>query len=773
MNFSTIAFSKGYLYLNSENFEKYSSQILNNKIVFKANDHSCFDAKIVSIQAQVMVYGYMFDEQCLTMMEYMSDEDIAKYCSELSEYLGNTYGDGEFNSLFADFPATVLNMDVRTFYTGQILHYLTGGLIPMNNEPGSEKCNSFLSSFTHEDYQLIRLANTSIMCDLCKDICSAQQSLTSYDKDVVLYFCNNVLDLPGDIDIQAIIPENIPFKETLCMLASNGFSSPKTTTDVLRVAVYMSGGDITLATPCKFKKFSRSERRLVMSLLENVLKGFGNNQEDLYAEMKTYLGPWIRIGEIIHPGNEKRYPYVKDAFRILRNESKYIKTYEYYLNEAYKIKDLDYMLSLLEKRPGKFARNIDWILRTRDSYDDQMKVINSFNKVIDKVSLKVIYELIEYYNKRNEDFFTGSRSVFLKGARKSTFIKKLDTINEDIRQIMLSNLNVALLKAFSEKDSLLGKAVIIEDKLSNIMLPTNMRSMNIAPGQQTRGTKIPLTPTNDVLRLYVHWKDPNGIYDLDLSTALYDSDINLKDTLSWNSNCKLYDNNGNIMCVFSGDVRHNIGNSAEYIDISVSRAKEYGIRYVVGLVSDFDCGGFNNMDAWAGVMFRDKFGTPGEKTWAPETVANGFKITSKCNNIIMSIVDLEEMCMIVVDEDLTGIPVLTSQCTSSRFKARVQRALYPKYFNALKLVEMNAKARYANVEIVDKEFINKIQEQLLTLPKLKAEYNDLCSKDISEISSEYKQLTILRDTIKILESIILISYNDISADYTKLFMWMF
>ena len=772
MNFSIIAFSKGYLYLNSENFEKYSSQILNNEIVFNAEEHSCFDTKKVSIQAEVMRYGYMFDEQCLAMIEYMPDEDIIKYCSDLSEYLGNTYGNGEFNSLFGDFPATVLNMDIRTFYTEQILHYLTGGLIPMNNEAGSEKYSNLLCNI-HDEYKLIRLANTNIMCDLCKDICSAQQSLTSYDKDAVLYFCNNMLDLPGNIDIHTIIPENIPFKETLCMLASSRFASPKTVTDVLRVAVYMSNGDITLTTPCKFKKFSRPERRLIMSLLENVLKVFGNNQEELYAEMKTHLGPWLRIGEIIHPGKANNYPYVRDAFRALRNESKYINTYESYLNEAYKSKDLDYILSLLEKQPGKFARNVDWILRTRDSYDEQMKVVNSFNKIINKVSLKVIYELIEYYNKRNEEFFTKSRSVFLKGARKPTFIKNLDTLNEDIRQIMLSNLNVALLDAFSEKSSLLGKTVIIEDSISNIMLPTNMRSMNIAPGQQTRGTKIPLTATDDVLRLYVHWKDPNGIYDLDLSTVLYDSNMNLKDTLSWNSNCKLYDNNRNIMCVFSGDVRHKIGNSAEYIDISISRAKAYGIRYVVGLVSDFDRGGFDNMDAWAGVMFRDKFGTPGEKTWAPETVANGFKITSNSNNIIMSIVDLEEMCMIAVDEDLTGIPVLTEHSASSKFKARVQQAIHPKYFNALKLIEMNAKARNANVEIVNKEFIDKIQEQLLTLPKLKVEYSSLCSKDLSETSDEFKRLIKLHGIIKILESIILIPYNDMSADYTKLFKWMF
>ena len=34
----------------------------------------------------------------------------------------------------------------------------------------------------------------------------------------------------------------------------------KTATDVLRLAVAMSGGDVSLATACKFGKFRRSER---------------------------------------------------------------------------------------------------------------------------------------------------------------------------------------------------------------------------------------------------------------------------------------------------------------------------------------------------------------------------------------------------------------------------------------------------------------------------------------------------------------------------------
>ena len=767
MDFSTIAFSKGFFYLPFKTFEQHVKNIIDTDL--SINGIRNIKPEVISIQAEVMRYGYMFDSKSIYMMNFCLDKsDIENYCSSLAEYLKNTYGDGEFHSLFGNFPATVLDMNDYEFYLKQICHYLSGGVYPYDYNIGQEEYSKYSQNLC-DSYKVITLIDTKSFCDICKDICSAQQSLTLYDKEIVLYFCNNYEKLPA-ADTSYFIPNDVPFKETACMLITNGLCVPKTVTDVLRAAVYMSGGDISLADPCKFKKFSRSERRFILSMLDKVANT--SNMDD-YAEMKQHYNSWIRLGEILHPGEFIKYPNAMRAFMMLRNNAKYIKTFESDLFRAYKANDLDSMLFLLKKQPGKFARNLDWIIRTRKNLIDAMKVVNAFTSVIDKVSIKVIYELIEYYNKRNEPFFLDNRNVFTKGARKPTKIKSLQPIDADVRRALLNDLTTTLMNYFTKtKDSLKDKIVVLDKNLTNIMLPTNMRSMNIAPGQQTRGTKIPLKADKDVLRLYVHWQDPHGNFDLDLSTVGYSADFERIFTMSWNTD-RLYKNQ-DVIGIFSGDVRHKVGNCAEYMDISIKKAKSNKIRYIVGCVSDYDCSGFTNMNAWAGVMFRDEFGTPGEKTWAPDTVANGFKIMNpKANNIIMTIIDLEEMCMYVVDEDFGGTPVI-SQFTDdiikeAKFIERIKYVVFPKYFNAFKLIQLNARSRFAEVEVHSHEEILKLKEQMSKLPEFKSKlskYNDISPK-------QAKEYLILKKTIDLLESVIVVDYDDISLDYTKLFKWMF
>lgn len=51
----------------------------------------------------------------------------------------------------------------------------------------------------------------------------------------------------------------------------------KTATDVLRLAVALSEGDVSLASSVRFKKFNRAERRFLLGLLEQC----GNITEDM------------------------------------------------------------------------------------------------------------------------------------------------------------------------------------------------------------------------------------------------------------------------------------------------------------------------------------------------------------------------------------------------------------------------------------------------------------------------------------------------------------
>jgi hypothetical protein len=195
------------------------------------------------------------------------------------------------------------------------------------------------------------------------------------------------------------MPPSIPFKETLCILAAKKLDVPvKVTTDVLRVAVYMSGGDISLpAVPkvtakeegverhrwwrsttlrqtqivarnaFKFRKFNRPERRFLVELLSKTNINV--------ADMQRHLGRWLRLGHGIHVGDfAKSHPKVVEAFRKLREQPsgeksaftgedrKHVRTFNGEVDMAFSrgfIKGVD----LLSTRAGEFARRLDWMLR--------------------------------------------------------------------------------------------------------------------------------------------------------------------------------------------------------------------------------------------------------------------------------------------------------------------------------------------------------------------------------------------------------------------------
>ena len=549
MNFSTIALSKGYFFV--ENTTK--PEIVDSVEFIKSLEK--LTPEVIDIQAEVMKYGYMFDTESLCALINMPAEDLLKYSKSLSKYLADTYGDGRFVSLFGNFPANVLMLSEEEIFVHQIFHYLTGGAyVPaefLSDNADIELSKEHFATCLRDSYKLIKFADAETLADICKNICNAQQSLTSYDKDVVVYFCKNYKSLGLPMD--SFFPEEIPFKETLCLVASELEEYPLTTaTDVLRLAVYMSGGDVSLPpvpktidygwrvvpatredkAPYNFIRFSRAERRFILSKLETILTT--KKAENVYADMKKYANKWIRLGEVIHPGEyAKAYPETARAFYMIRDMKKYIETYNSRVNAARKIGYKEW-IKVLAERPGEFARSIDAVLRK--NLDNSEEIIDAFTNSLSGVSMKVLYELIKYYHVRNR--IPEKRVVIIKSNNRGPQrIKDLEALPEEVRTSVLNAVVDELGKRFLAKGPM-ENSYVFEKGIENITLPVNMRSMNIMPGQLPRGSKIPISNNTGLLRLYCRWEDPKGQYDLDLSCSLYKDDFTWDSTISWNTSSK-------------------------------------------------------------------------------------------------------------------------------------------------------------------------------------------------------------------------------------------
>ena len=205
MNFSTIALSKGYFFV--ENTTK--PEIVDSVEFIKSLEK--LTPEVIDIQAEVMKYGYMFDTESLCALINMPAEDLLKYSKSLSKYLADTYGDGRFVSLFGNFPANVLMLSEEEIFVHQIFHYLTGGAyVPaefLSDNADIELSKEHFATCLRDSYKLIKFADAETLASICKNICNAQQSLTSYDKDVVVYFCKNYKSLGLPMD--SFFPEEI------------------------------------------------------------------------------------------------------------------------------------------------------------------------------------------------------------------------------------------------------------------------------------------------------------------------------------------------------------------------------------------------------------------------------------------------------------------------------------------------------------------------------------------------------------------------------------
>ncbi|RRR73151.1 MAG: hypothetical protein EI684_09215 [Candidatus Viridilinea halotolerans] len=153
----------------------------------------------------------------------------------------------------------------------------------------------------------------------CTTLLTAKSALSLADRADLTWF----FQTDGDAGL-TLIPATVPQRKHTALLGalllrhtSHGvdrFPTYVTTaTDVLRLAVVLSDGDVCLATPKKFRSFVRAERRLLLERRE----ACGNSIED----MLRYPETWNRLGERLHPGEyQTRFPRSAAAFDVICNE---------------------------------------------------------------------------------------------------------------------------------------------------------------------------------------------------------------------------------------------------------------------------------------------------------------------------------------------------------------------------------------------------------------------------------------------------------------------
>lgn len=696
---NTIAFKKGFcLTEQTSSFTKESIED-NSQIV-------------ASLQSELMSFGFMLDMSAFNSMSSSSKNFIVNYYNEIIPYVKKVTGsDRNYKPFYKNFPDQVMEMTHYELFMNAIIHYISDG----NWSPKQELLDRGFA-FENVKFKIITLGNENDFRNIFKNIVSINNSITSDDKEIVEWF----LDFYRE---GVILPEIIPFKETLIMLTSKGLDlTLSTTTDVLRLATYMSGGDISLPSipkititdvkknrmsyfydnlrnsqiqereSFKFKKFSRKERKLILSLLE---KSNCNVEE-----MQMHLGRWIRLGEILHPGEYKQFTKVNSAFSKLRNQKEIkVRTFNSKVNSAFK-EDWKTGVDLLATRPGEFARKLDWMIRSFDS----SYVLTKFESIGGKISTKVLYELYNHFDGRSKN---STRMIMIKGKKsKMKILEPLTPMNQALIDRVKYSIEMNL-KVNYAKLPKLGK-VYIDENLKNIPLPFAMRSVNTSVKTFIRGTIIPFNPEAKVIRPFIHWFDEFGTQDLDLSAGLYDSDLKNLEHLSYtNLKSNRYDS------CHSGDIRHKRGACAEYVDLNINKCLEKGVRYCIVQVHNFENEPMHQLkDCVFGLMEREY--PKSNEIFVPKTISNCMSLSNESSTVIVCIIDLKEKCYIWCDIEMQSGGLSNFESSSNKSLDVMKGLLNMNKMNVYDLLKLHTDCRGQITNNIDDADIKFVYEDFYT-----------------------------------------------------------
>lgn len=603
-------------------------------------------------------YGYTFSDSLMSALLKTSKELFLEWMEEVNCILDDMVGFKEgMYPLFEDFPLNLMTSSESDGYLMSLKRYLSSGVVHTKKQ--LKKNYPLLDN---PKLKVIDLGSEDDFLSIFTNLLSSKTAISETDKETISWFVMHPY-----MPLSEIIPTEIPNKENLTFITitmrESGLSNKKllnnykTATDVLRFAVALSGGDISLKEKTKFKSFKRSDRRLILSLLENI----PFIEEDMYRRKSE----WIRLGEKLHPAEYKKFTKVNRAFHKLRN-NKPIKTFKSELEKHFSNKDLEKVLFLLSKRPGEFARQLDRTLRLaielnglKGDMSSTLKVMNAFREVADKIETTVLLQLRQHLMNRTKE--RDFRVFYPKGSMAKAYgvENQIQPLSEDIVLEFVAICDVALISKYGEKEDM-GK-VFISDELKNYVVPMSQRNASKTLRAVARGSKFKIEEDNDIVRAFIYWKQGSehtwGV-DVDLSAVCYDEDFNYIEDISY---CHL--EGKMINAKHSGDVRSAPKGASEYIDMSINNLIANDVKYVSFVINSFSEELFSELpECFAGFMSREDIKS-GE-VYEPKTVINKSDIASNSYQVIPMILDVENREMIWADLTVTKMSQINNVATN-------------------------------------------------------------------------------------------------------------
>lgn len=383
-------------------------------------------------------------------------------------------------------------------------------------------------------------------------------------------------------------PERIPVRENRAVVngvrldAGLPLVAVDTVTDVLRLACQVSGGDVTLVEPTRFRSFPRPQRRTLLGALDTVVAA---NRGKL-GDVGRYARPWKRLGERLHPHEYPQFPHAADVFAVARGEQR-VRSFAARAELAFADGRPAAAASILSAAPGMLLRSLDHLLRVT-APAEVGAVLDTVASVVGDVSGRVLCSVLEHLQNRSAPdaarVFVGRtrRAWVAPDARPPLDVDAVARATEIVEAELLARLPA-------------HERIVVDPAVLEVALPLSGRASEDGLAVLPRGSRSRVD--GDRLRFFTYWRQRAITTDFDLSALLLDADLTMLGHVS-------YTNLESDGAVHSGDIVEAPDGATEFIDVPLRKVRA---TYFVPQVNVYSGEGFEEVaESMFGWMVRDR-----------------------------------------------------------------------------------------------------------------------------------------------------------------------
>ncbi|WP_225095132.1 TerD family protein [Streptomyces sp. CoH27] len=569
-----------------------------------------FDAALASV-------GFKLSAELLERLSGLSEAAVVHTAKRTLRTVSEMVGDHvRHNSYFIDFPANV--PDTEEFWMlcvakalgdeksrQNVLTQLGNGVLDLLSLPTYGRYQHTYEEMLAAQDELIASAGDRVtVLHLGRDL---DDELT----DLYLALAGSTTPLGEDDlrDLKALAercalgpqPGAIPVRENRAVIneARVGVGADlllDTVTDVLRLACALSGGDVTLQEPTRFRALSRPLRRGLLAGLDAVVAANPAKLADVHAHRE----PFKRLGERLHPHEYPRWPHAADVFAVARGE-KEAPSFDSRIEKLLDAYDVRGAVELLKSAPGKLFRALDLLLRIAADQEERDAVVAAAVQAAPHVSGRVVLSVREHLHNRARE--SDAPRVFVNRRGRAWVTPDFrPPVPAADRDRLIAALDAEMRRRLPAPGRLL-----LDPDVLDVALPLSGRATAGGLGVLPRGSVSAVD--GEQLRFFVYWKQTKDRTDYDLSALLLHADYS---TDSWLSYTSLKAVGGR----HSGDITEAPDGASEFISLSLDRVRS---TFIVPQVNIFAGEGFEEVEeSFFGFMLRD--GEQKGRPFEPRTV---------------------------------------------------------------------------------------------------------------------------------------------------------